>query len=160
MAARGGNLKKNTSWRGVGGEGAAPPPRCIGCPCISWPREKATLMFLCSVFMLFLQGVSLQEEPGCIGSGVTRCLSLCVYSWCYCLLLLLLFTTTYCATTTTTTRYLLLYNYLYCLFVCLFVCFLLTIFTYSFYYYYYYCYHYHYHYHYYYYYYYKYNYYY
>ena len=35
-------------------------------------------MFLCSVFMLFLEGVSLQEEPGCIGSGVTRCLSVLV----------------------------------------------------------------------------------
>ena len=27
---------------------------------------------------LFLEGVSLQEEPGCIGSGVTRCLSVLV----------------------------------------------------------------------------------
>ena len=35
-------------------------------------------MFLCSVFMLFLEGVSLQEEPGCIGSGVTWCLSVLV----------------------------------------------------------------------------------
>ena len=44
------------------GEGAAPPPTCIGCSCIFWPGEKATLMFLCSVLMLFLEGVSLQEE--------------------------------------------------------------------------------------------------
>ena len=37
-------------------------------------------MFLCSVFMLFLEGVSLQEEPGCIGIGtsVTRCLCVLV----------------------------------------------------------------------------------
>ena len=26
-AVRGGNLKKYKSWRGVGGEGAAPPPQ-------------------------------------------------------------------------------------------------------------------------------------
>ena len=44
-------------------------------------------MFLCSVFMLFLEGVSLQEEPGCIGCGVTLCLCVLVclvYSWCSC----------------------------------------------------------------------------
>ena len=35
-------------------------------------------MFLCSVFMLFLQGASLQKETGCIGSGVTQCLSVLV----------------------------------------------------------------------------------
>ena len=35
-------------------------------------------MFLCSASMLFLEGVSLQEEPGCIGSSVTRCLSVLV----------------------------------------------------------------------------------
>ena len=69
VAARGGNLKK-TSWRSA--------PRRIGCSCISWPRKEATLMFLCSASMLFLEGVSLQEEPGCIGSSVTRCLSVLV----------------------------------------------------------------------------------
>ena len=41
--------------------------------------REGNLMFLCSVFMLFLEGVSLQEEPGCIGSGVTRCLSVLVF---------------------------------------------------------------------------------
>ena len=37
-------------------------------------------MFLCSVFMLFLEGVLLQKEPGCIGIGssVTRFLSVLV----------------------------------------------------------------------------------
>ena len=43
-------------------------------------------MFLCSASMLFLEGVSLQEEPGCIGSSVTLGVlaSLCVFSWCSC----------------------------------------------------------------------------
>ena len=27
VVVRGGNLKKSKSWRGVGGEGAAPPPQ-------------------------------------------------------------------------------------------------------------------------------------
>ena len=40
--------------------------------------REGNLNVLCSVFMLFLEGVSLQEEPGCIGSGVTRCLSVLV----------------------------------------------------------------------------------
>ena len=69
---------KKKAGGGLGGRAQRLPPRCIGCPCISWPREEATLMFLCSVFMLFLEGVSLQEEPGCIGSGFTRCLSVLV----------------------------------------------------------------------------------
>ena len=60
VAARGGNLKK-TSWRGVGGRAQRLPPRCIGCLCISWSREEATVRFLCSVFMLFLEGVSLHR---------------------------------------------------------------------------------------------------
>ena len=61
VAARGGNLKKNKLEGGLGGGRSASPPDALD--------------------VLAFVGVSLQEEPGCIGSGVTRCLSvlMCVF---------------------------------------------------------------------------------
>ena len=46
VAVRGGNLTKKRSWRGVGGEGAAPPPQCTR----RWTDIRlAVLFFLLSL---------------------------------------------------------------------------------------------------------------
>ena len=76
--------KKKEAGGGLGGRAQRLPPRCIGCSCISWPREKATLMFCARSSCCSWKGCRCKRSPGALGVvwlGVL--VSLC-YSWCSC----------------------------------------------------------------------------
>ena len=50
-------------WRGVGGEGAAPPPRCMGCLCMCcFLSVIFVFFFLCFFFVMFLEALWQWEE--------------------------------------------------------------------------------------------------
>ena len=54
---------KKKGWRGVGGEGAAPPPRCMGCLCMCcFFSVIVVFFFLCFFFVMFLEALWQWEE--------------------------------------------------------------------------------------------------
>ena len=67
MVARGGNLKKK-GWRGVGGEGAAPPPQ------MHWmflhllaAREGNLNVFVLGLYVNSWKGCRCKRSPGALG---------------------------------------------------------------------------------------------